>query len=231
MAVAGFALAGCGGTALTVRGSTTTTVAATTTTTTMAAAPSLNTLVSILQQYFGQGCAGSCSSTTEPATAFSISADPSLPRWAKWTIDDPNFGTAYGFAETLAGSWQIMAGPGSHQVGCLPGAEVPSNVLSDFGYSCGTPTTTTVPMVAVPDAVALDRSGLTLVQQTIAQAGLQFQETPITSSGACYFTSPLTGQQEWNANAVIGQEPSAGAMVPVGSNVFVDVCAGQVQFP
>ena len=60
----------------------------------------------------------------------------------------------------------------------------------------------------------------------LTDAGFVTQLVPV-SSGACYFTSPLTGKQAWNSGQVIEQSPYAGTVAPVGSTVDLQVCAGQ----
>jgi hypothetical protein len=94
-------------------------------------------LIETLQAFFANGCNGACADTSEPTSAFTLSFDPNNPNWAMWTINDPNLGTAYGFYQKTNGLWQVVAGPGSADVGC-PGAtgEVPTQVLSDFGETC-----------------------------------------------------------------------------------------------
>jgi hypothetical protein len=107
-------------------------VPATTTTTSPA-----SSLIETLQAFFANGCNGGCSAISEPTSAFTLSFDPNNPNWAKWTVNDPNFGVAYGFFEHTNGLWQGVAGPGSDDVGC-PGATgaIPTQVLSDFGETC-----------------------------------------------------------------------------------------------
>jgi hypothetical protein len=114
--------------------------------------PSTASLISTLQAFFANGCNGGCSDTSAPPSEFSVTFDPHNVDWAMWTINDPNLGTAAGFYEKLNGAWQVVAGPGSADVGCPGGGgSVPADVLSDFGITCPgavstTPTPSTVPV-------------------------------------------------------------------------------------
>lgn len=109
-------------------------------------APSTGAVIHLLEQFFSGGCGGGCAQVSEPASAFTVNLDPNDSSWARWTVSDPNLGTAYGYAQDLGGSWQVVSGPGSGQVGCT---HVPLQILSDFGETCSAPsappTTTTEP--------------------------------------------------------------------------------------
>lgn len=81
--------------------------------------------------------------TSEPASAFTERIDPNDTSWAMWTVNDPTVGMAYGFAQSSGGQWQVVAGPGSDDVGCGDGeVQVPTQVIADLGASCpgGSPT-------------------------------------------------------------------------------------------
>jgi hypothetical protein len=118
--------------------------------------PSSAALVGTLQQFFADGCEGSCSDATEPASAFIVKVDAKNPTWARWTINDPNIGTASGYAQADHGNWQVAAGPGSDQVGCSESDPVPAQVLSAFGATCQgavtAPATPTAPQVSAQEA-------------------------------------------------------------------------------
>jgi len=101
------------------------------------------------------------------------------------------------------------------------------------------PTTTTVPLTTttiatatVPDAASVGQStgSSVLAEQVLTRAGFAYATVP-TTSDACYFTSPLTGQQAWNAGEVIGQNPNPGTVAPVGSTVYLQICSGTVSVP
>jgi hypothetical protein len=66
-----------------------------------------------------------------------VTLDQHNPAWARWSVVDPSIGSAYGFAQLAGGSWSVVAGPGSAEVGCpSSGASVPAQILSDFGATC-----------------------------------------------------------------------------------------------
>lgn len=130
-----------------VPGSSPTTAATTTsssTTTTAAPSPTITqsgstpqALIATLQAFFEAGCNGGCTRLSEPATAFTVTADHNNPDWSRWTVNDPSIGSGYGYAELMSGAWQIAAGPGSGEVGCPPATHlVPTQILSDFGAAC-----------------------------------------------------------------------------------------------
>ncbi len=111
--------------------------APTTTTTATTTTNPTPTIIGLLQQYLASGCQGGCSQLTEPASAFTVKPDPSNAAWAQWTVHDPTIGSGYGFVQDVGGSWHVAAGPGSEHVGCPGGsANVPMQVLTDFGLSC-----------------------------------------------------------------------------------------------
>ena len=87
--------------------------------------------------------------------------------------------------------------------------------------------TTTIPTATVPNAASVGEStgSSVLAGEAITRAGFTYSVVP-TNSGACYFTSPLTGQQAWNSGEVIGQNPDPGTVAPVGSMVNLRVCSG-----
>lgn len=89
------------------------------------------------------------------------------------------------------------------------------------------PTTTTIPMATVPDAAGPgEQSGSRAVaQDVITQAGFVAGYDPVTSD-ACYFDSPISGPNSWNAGEVVGQSPLPGTLAPAGSTVYLQVCAG-----
>jgi hypothetical protein len=90
---------------------------------------------------------------TEPSSAFSVKLDSDNPAWAKWEVDDPNVGVAYGFAESSAGVWTVVAGPGTADVGCPPPETlaVPASILDYFNLSCDA---SSVPVAQVTPAEA-----------------------------------------------------------------------------
>ncbi len=90
-----------------------------------------------LQTYFRGGCSGGCTRLSEPASAFTVTLDHNNPDWSRWSVNDPSIGSGYGYAELVNGTWQIVAGPGSGEVGCPPSTDlVPAEILSDFGAPC-----------------------------------------------------------------------------------------------
>jgi hypothetical protein len=103
-----------------------TTVQPTTTTATSVQDPT-TALLGVLKQSFA----------SEPAAAFNVKLDPNSPTWAFWSVYDPYLGSAYGFAQSSGGTWQIVAGPGSSGVGCPGGPQVvPPEIMSDLGVGC-----------------------------------------------------------------------------------------------
>ena len=115
----------------------------------------------------------------------------------------------------------------------VPSTVVPTTTVAITTTTTVPPTTTTtIATATVPDAVAAaTRCGCSaLPRQVLTDAGFVAQLVPV-SSGACYFTSPLTGRQAWNSGQVIEQSPYAGTVAPIGSTVDLQVCAGQVTFP
>ena len=73
---------------------------------------------------------------SEPASAFTVKIDSDDPSWAYFTVNDPNAGPGYGFADLVNGSWEVYA-VGSSEVGCPPGSEVvPPQVMAYFGIIC-----------------------------------------------------------------------------------------------
>lgn len=73
---------------------------------------------------------------------FTAAQDPSDPTWAVWNVGGaPGFqsqvSSGYGFAQLVNGYWEVVAGPGSAQVGCPPPANnIPNAVLAYFGVTC-----------------------------------------------------------------------------------------------
>jgi hypothetical protein len=123
---------GSSSTTLPLPAGTTTTISTTSTT----GSPT-QALVGTLQSFFAGGCGGACTRLTEPATAFSVTLDQHNPVWARWSVVDPSIGSGYGFAQLSGGSWAVVAGPGTAEVGCpSSGAPVPPQVLADFGATC-----------------------------------------------------------------------------------------------
>ena len=90
-----------------------------------------------------------------------------------------------------------------------------------------TTTTSTVPLATVPDAAGPgEQSGSRAVAQSvITQAGFVAGYDPV-SSDACYFNSPISGPNSWNAGEVIGQSPLPGTLATAGSTIYLQVCAG-----
>ena len=88
-------------------------------------------------------------------------------------------------------------------------------------------TTTTIPMATVPDAAGPgEKAGSRAVaDDVLTKAGFIAADDP-TSSGACYFDSPISGPNSWNAGEVLGQSPLPGTLAPLGSTVYIQVCAG-----
>jgi hypothetical protein len=93
-------------------------------------------VLSVLPAFFSNGCNGGCADLTVPTSAFTATLDSNDSDWIMWTVQDPSIGSASGFAEYITGGWQVVAGPGSDDVGCSSPGEVPSAVLSDFGQTC-----------------------------------------------------------------------------------------------
>jgi hypothetical protein len=93
-------------------------------------------VLSVLPAFFSNGCNGGCADLTVPTSAFTATLDSNNSDWIMWTVQDPSIGSASGFAEYTTGTWQIVAGPGSDDVGCTSPGQVPSSVLSDFSETC-----------------------------------------------------------------------------------------------
>ncbi len=79
-------------------------------------------------------------------------------------------------------------------------------------------------MATTPDAAEAGRDcGCQSVPTKIlSQAGFAYQFVPVANNG-CLIT--VSGRQEWNAGAVLGQYPTPGSSAPVGTLVVVHVCA------
>ena len=91
-------------------------------------------------------------------------------------------------------------------------------------------TTTTLPYVRVPDAVAAyESAGANLAYREVRQAGLVVVASYLSSGPECYVTTP-DGRQEWNANAIVSQSPLAGVVAPRGSTVVLYRCAEHAGF-
>jgi hypothetical protein len=90
-------------------------------------------VLSVLPAYFSNGCNAGCSDTTVPRSAFTAKVDPNNSNWIEWILQDKTMGAASGYAEYITGTWQIVAGPGSADVGC---GTVPTTVMAAFGQSC-----------------------------------------------------------------------------------------------
>jgi hypothetical protein len=79
-------------------------------------------------------------------------------------------------------------------------------------------------MATVPDIVAIaTRCGCHALTSDVTEAGFQARYVR-TSSGACYYISPLNGQQEWNSGEVVDQYPLAGDQAPLGSYITLYEC-------
>ena len=88
-----------------------------------------------------------------------------------------------------------------------------------------TTTTTTVPSAPVPDAATAGRlagnSGASI--NDLRDAGFGYELVDV-SFQSCYMLA-LPGQpQEWNGGSVVGQDPPAGTVEPLGSTVQIYVC-------
>lgn len=127
---------------------------------------------------------------------------------------------------------RVVAPVGTHPAAAVSSTTTEAtSTTSSTSTSSPTTSTTSIPTAVVPDAAAAGqecgcKAGAV---QTLTQAGFKYQMVP-TSSGACYITGP-DGQQEWNAAAVVGQDPNPGTVEPVGSVVDLLVCGGEVSIP
>jgi hypothetical protein len=125
---------------------TTTTAAATTTTsTTPTSAPQSDLTAAVVAFQTSQGIARSRYQINR------LTVSTVQPTWAIFavgptTVTKATFQGGYGFLHLVNGSW-VVVGFGSAEVGCPPGVAgnmvVPTAVISGFGQSCPTTSTTT----------------------------------------------------------------------------------------